>query len=88
MRKCYIITYDLAEGGDYDPLMQAIKDFGTWAHLTASTWAVVTEWSAEQVRDDLLQYMPDGSRILVVKSGVEAAWKNPMARGEWLRKYL
>ncbi len=78
----------MAEGGDYDALFQAIKDYGTWAHITESTWAVVTGFSAKEVRDDLAKYFPRGSRLFVVKSGVEAAWKNVIARNEWLKKHL
>ena len=86
--KCYIISYDMAGGDDYDELHDAIKAYGTWAHITESTWAVVTEYSAKEIRDDLGQYLPDGSRLLVVKSGVEAAWRNPICRNEWLKKNL
>lgn len=28
---CYIISYDVREGGDYEPLFAAIKEYGTWA---------------------------------------------------------
>lgn len=85
---CYIISYDLAEGGSYEELRQAIKDFGTWAHLTESTWAVVTDWDAKDIRDDLGQYLPTGSRLFVVRSGTEGAWRNVICRNQWLKKNL
>lgn len=88
MSACYIISYDMAEGGDYDALFEAIKEYGTWAHLTESTWAVVTEYSAKEIRDDLGEHLPRGSRLIVVKSGVEAAWRNVLARNDWLRRNL
>jgi len=85
---CYIISYDLADDGDYDALFDAIKEYGTWAHVTESTWAVVTELSAQDIRKDIGQYLPSGSRLLVVKSGVESAWRNVICRDEWLKKHL
>lgn len=85
---CYIISYDMAEGGDYDDLYEAIKAYGTWAHITESTWAVVSSASAKQIRDDLGDYLPDGSRLFVVKSGAEAAWRNVIGKNEWLKKHL
>ena len=88
MRTCYIISYDMAEGGDYDALFEAIKEYGTWAHITESTWAVVTEYGAKEIRDDLDVHLPRGSRLFVVKSGVEAAWRHVIARNEWLKKNL
>ena len=75
---CYIVTYDLveAEGGDYEELIAAIKAYGTWAHITESTWAIVSDDRAKDVRDHLLTYVPDGSRMFVLKSGSAAAWRN------------
>ena len=36
-----IISYDLcAPGRNYDALYKAIKAYGTWAHITESTWFV------------------------------------------------
>ena len=60
----YIISYDMAWGGDYDALHEAIQNYGAWAHITESTWAVLTEYSAEVLRDDLSEYLPDGSHTV------------------------
>ena len=88
MERCYIISYDLVEGGDYNALHKAIQHYEAWAHITESTWAVLTEDSAEVIRDHLSGYLPDGSRLFVVRSGVEAAWRNVFCRSEWLKRSL
>ena len=90
MKKTFLISYDLAEGSslDYQELLGAIKSYGTWAHITQSTWAVVTEDKASEVRDHILSYLPSDSRLFVVKSGSIAAWRNPICRSEWLKKNL
>lgn len=85
---CYIISYDITEGGDYGALIAAIKAYGTWAHITESTWAVVTDTSHTEVRDDLGKYLPAGSRLFVVKSGAVAAWRNVICRDQWLKENL
>ena len=85
---CYIISYDMAEGGDYEDLFAAIKAYKTWAHITESTWAVVSDDDHKTIRDDLGQYLPEGSRIFVVKSGTAAAWRNVICRNQWLKKNL
>lgn len=85
---CYIVSYDLKKGSDYEPLYAAIKAFGTWAHITESTWAVVTEKSAVQLRDHLATFIQQSDRLFVVKSGTEAAWRNSMCDNEWLKKHL
>jgi hypothetical protein len=88
MKKCYLISYDMAEDGDYEALYDAIKGYGNWARITESFWAVVTEQSASQIRDALIEYLPDSSRLFVVKSGVQAAWRNVICKNAWLKKYL
>lgn len=88
VKDCYIISYDKAGDNSYKELHQAIKDFGTWAHITESTWAIVTDLKAKEIRDDLAQYLPSGSRLFVVRSGTAGAWKNVICRNEWLKKNL
>lgn len=88
MRKTYLISYDLADGGDYNALFEAIKAYGTWAHITKSFWAVETESSAVDVRENIAQYLPSGSRLIVIQSGTESAWMNAICSNAWLRKNL
>lgn len=88
MKKTFIISYDLPEGSDYTDLYVALKSYGTWAKVTKSTWAIVTEKKAKEVRNHLLEYIPDGGRILVVKSGSIAAWRNVICSNDWLKKNL
>ena len=88
---CYIVTYDLEAGSskDYDTLSDAFKSFGKWARITESTWAVVSNESAEKLRDRLTELMDeDGDRLFVVRSGIEAAWINTKCSNEWLKKNL
>ncbi|MCK4241417.1 MAG: hypothetical protein KAX30_07315 [Candidatus Atribacteria bacterium] len=85
---CYIISYDLRKDRDYEALYEAIKSYGTWAHITESTWAVTTSKSAVQVRDHLSSVMDNDDRLFIVKSGVEAAWINVMCKSQWLKDNL
>ncbi len=85
---CYIVSYDLRNDRDYKALYEALEEYGTWARITESTWAVVTDESAEEIRDYLLEVMDADDRLLVVKSGVSAAWSNVRASSKWLRKHL
>lgn len=87
-QKCYLIFYDLRKQKDYTKLIEAIKSYGTWAHVLKSTWAVVTTKSAVQVRDHLLQSMDSDDGILVVRSGREAAWRKVDCSDDWLQKHL
>jgi uncharacterized Zn ribbon protein len=86
----YIVSYDLNYGTpeEYADLYTALKAYGTWAKITESTWAIVTTDSAKEVRDSLGVHLHKGDRLFVVKSGVEAAWRNVKCRDEWLKEKL
>ena len=85
---CYIISYDLRKSKDYKSLYKAIKSYSGWAQITESTWAVVTAKSAVEVRNHLSSVMDNDDRLFVVKSGVEAAWRNSRCKNEWLKENL
>ena len=84
----YIITYDLRKVRDYTSLYNAIKSYGTWAKITESSWAIVTDQTAIQVRDFLLKFMDGDDRLFVAKYGGAAAWQNVIAKNEWFHQYL
>ena len=86
--KTYIISYDLRKVRDYKDLHDAIKSYGTWAHVLKSLWVVHSNSSAKEIREKLLYYMDSDDGIFVVKSGGEAAWRNVISNNEWLKKYL
>ena len=52
-KKSYIVSYDLADGGDYDKLFEKLKSYSGWAHITESTWAVLTTKEASEIRDEI-----------------------------------
>jgi len=64
----YVIGYDLhpKKGETYDELISAIKEFGTWWHCLDSTWLIVSDLSAIQIRDMLWQHMKADDQLLVV----------------------
>jgi len=85
----YIVSYDLLKPGqNYERLYDAIKSYTRWARVNESLWAVVTTNTAVQIRDNLSKYIDANDRIFVVKSGVEAAWRNSICKSEWLKENL
>lgn len=89
MMSCFIISYDLrVPYRDYKLLYNAIQSYGIWGRLTESTWAIVADSTAEQVRNFLMQYIDGNDRLVVVKGGKEAAWVRAIANNEWLQQNL
>ena len=86
---CYIVSYDLRHPGrNYDDLYERLKSYRKWAKLTESTWAIVTENSAVEVREHLKYVLDGNDRIFVIKSAGVAAWSNSICRNEWLKDNL
>lgn len=89
---CYIITYDLlnAKTEDYEDLISAIKKYPKWGHISESVWAVVPHQGigAATIRDELQKFLKTNDRLFVIKSGVEAAWRNSLCQNEWLKENL
>ncbi len=85
---CYVISYDLRKQRNYEALFEAIKSYGTWAHVLESTWAIKTAKSAAEVRDHLAGHMDSDDGLFVVKSGGEAAWRDVNCKAEWLKENL
>lgn len=84
----YIIGFDLHKPGQgYSELNKALESYGTYFHILDSTWIVVSDLNAEQIRDHLIQHIDENDRIIVIKSGVESAWRGFTAH-DWLKKYL
>jgi len=85
----YLVIYDLiTPGQNYGKVHDQIKTYKTWARPTESTWIVVTDKTALQIRDHLQEHIDANDRLLVVKSGVESAWYNPRCSNEWLMNHL
>ena len=73
----YMIGYDLqpSKEEDYENLFTALEGIGSgyWDCLD-STWLVITEKTATQIRDELKRHLKDGDRLLVMRYGEGAAW--------------
>lgn len=84
-----IIEYDLQQPGrDYVALYNAIKGYGTWAHVTESTWLIKTDETCIQVRDKLIELMDNNDRLFVGELSGAAAWHNTICKGQFLKDNL
>jgi hypothetical protein len=87
---CYIVTFEVAQQSDRAALTERLKAYGTYCPINENCWAIVSAATAAQVRDHLMTAIPATDKIFVIRSGVEAAWRN--AYGEqndkWLKEHL
>lgn len=85
-----LIGYDLNKlGQDYDTLIEKIKSIGAWWHCLDSTWIVKSNYSCEQIRDFLKQFIDTNDELLVVKLAGVGAWNGFSKEcSDWLRNNL
>ena len=88
--KSYMIGYDLnAPGKNYDTLFEGIKNLGNWWHCLDSTWIIKSNLTAEQIRDNLKQYVDSNDNLLVATLTGEAAWWGFRKEcSDWLKSNL
>ena len=91
---CYIVTVDTDSPDVKTEIEKRLSDYGNWRRIHSSCWAVVTALTPTHIRDDLigglLEGLPDRpERILVIRSGTEAAWISYGSdTNEWLKENL
>lgn len=89
MMHCYIILYDLCKPNhDYKRLYLQLRSYEKWGRLTETAWAVVTKKTYDLLRDELKACIDYNDRLIVIRSGQQAAWTNVMASNNWLRDNL
>ncbi len=86
----YLIGYDLNKQKNYPDLIDAIKSLsGTWWHHLDSTWIIVTEKTAVQIRDSLKKHIDNDDELLVARLHGAAAWTGFNSNGsQWLENNL
>lgn len=89
-KRCYVVTWDIASDGTRAALVERLKAFGWFCPIHRNCWAVVTDLKAVDVRAALVPLLGSSDRLFVIRSGVEAAWRNSFGpkHDEWLKKFL
>jgi hypothetical protein len=88
------ISYDLIDPGqNYEKVIAAVKQLGSWAKIHYSYWYVDSHLSAEQALNILLKVIDSNDSLYVVDAtNRNAAWSNISAdaarfiQGHWLAK--
>ncbi|MEX6690186.1 hypothetical protein QTN47_21935 [Danxiaibacter flavus] len=86
----YIVTFEIKDAARRLSVKNKLKEFNTYCPIHDNAWAIRTDKKATEIRDFVSPLMTNEDRIFVIRTGVEAAWKNPYGNdnSEWLKKYL
>ena len=84
----YWVSYDLDRPGqDYKDLLNAIHNLGG-QRILFSDWLIKGTFTAEQLRDHLLQFMDGNDRIFVAGLTGQAAWRTVMISNQTVQQIL
>jgi hypothetical protein len=82
------VSYDLDKPGqDYKDLIDALQKLGA-KRIMFSDWLVNSNYTSEQLRNHLAQFMDGNDRILVAGLTGVAAWRNLMISPDAVKQIL
>lgn len=86
----YMISYDLNKPGkNYPELYDEIQSLGSWCHPVDSTWFVVSNADAVDIRDKLMAVVDKTDAVIVTQASAPAAWDGLASDvSEWLKANL
>ncbi|WP_085625538.1 MULTISPECIES: hypothetical protein [unclassified Pseudomonas] len=80
----YLIIYETQSEITQKILDGLIKNLGESMQITSNLWALKTEIPAKELRNSLRDQLSNKDRLMVVKSGREAAWYNSLCPNNWI----
>lgn len=85
----FCVSYDLNKSGqNYTALYEELKKSPNWWHHLDSTWLIVTNETADQLRDRIRKHLDDNDTLLIIKViRPYSGWLNKQA-WEWLDKNI
>lgn len=84
----FLVVFEIQNADKVSAIIEYLKGFPTWARITGTCYAIVTDKSAREIRDELSQNIDPNDRIFVSLSGHVAAWKNSCCSNKWLKENL
>ena len=75
MRTAYIVSYDLnTPGQNYESILKVIKNYSGWARLGGSSYIILADETADQIRDSISNEMDSNDQLFVGVVKAPAAW--------------
>jgi len=83
-----LVTYDLNKPGqDYSDVLKTIKSYA-YARLSESSYAIITDKSADTVFEELKKYIDKNDNLLVINLKKSFAGRQSQEVLDWLTKNL
>lgn len=85
MARAYMVSYDLqAPGQNYNDLIAELEDSDNWWHYLKSSWIVITDETAQELSDRLIQHIDQNDKLLVIQVCDDSQGWLPPGAWEWI----
>lgn len=86
----YVVIFQIAEKQNRDKLRLKLRDLESYCPLSNTAWAIVSEKSAADLRDDFGQIITKPDRLYVLELKGSGAWRNAISKehSDWLKANL
>jgi len=65
----FVVSYDLHADEDYEKLTDALEKYPSYWHCLGSTWLIVSDDTAPEIKRNLRQHILKDDRLLVMRYG-------------------
>lgn len=88
--KTFVVLFQLAERENRDALRKELRTFKNYCPLSNTAWALVSEKTAGELRDQFGEFVVAPDRLYVLELGHSGAWKNAISKehSSWLKANL
>lgn len=86
----YIVTFAVKNTARIEKMESHLRSYGFYCPIHDNCWAIKTDKTAAEIRDELMKFDKSGDRIFVIRSGAESAWNATYSEdnSKWLKKHL
>ena len=86
----YIVAFEVEDINQKNALKESIKKYGTYCPINDNCWAIVSEDTPVNIRDNLSSNIGVSDNIFIVRSGTYSAWRNLYGdkHTQWLKEHL
>ena len=88
----YLVAFQLDEDNlenqNYDEFLEALEDYDGYCQIFDNLWFVCSDGSADDVHEDLVQYLYDGDYILITEMGDDYRGFLPESAVDWLNENI
>lgn len=86
----YIVAFEVNDDDRKEKFKEYLRSYGTYCPINANCWAIKSQHDSVKIRDHLNRGLDPNDRVFVIRSGLEAAWRNAYSddNSKWLREHL